>query len=93
LKITFSARHFEATDKLREFATEEIKSLKKYFDGVLNAEVVLEGTQKEVEIRISMLGKVLTAKVQGDDFYKIIPKAVEKLEAQIKSTKSKIQNR
>ena len=91
MKITFSARHFEATEKLRQFASDEIRVLKKYFDGVLNAEVILDehATQKEAEIRVTMLGKTLTAKVAGDDFYKIIPKAVEKVEVQVKSTKAK----
>jgi len=95
VKITFSARHFEASDKLQQFAKDELAALKKYFDGVLHGEVVLEehAAKKEVEIRITMLGKVLTSKVDGDDFYKIIPKAITKLEAQIKSTKSKASGR
>jgi putative sigma-54 modulation protein len=91
MKITFSARHFEASEKLKDFATTELSRLKKYFDGVLLGEVVLEeqGGIKRAEIRIKMLGKTLPAKTEGEDFYKIIPKAIDKLEAQIKSTKSK----
>ena len=91
MKITFSARHFEASEKLQQFTTDQIRVLKKYFDGVLNAEVVLDehGTLKEVEIRVTMLGKVLNAKTSGEDFYKVIPKAVEKIEVQVKSTKEK----
>jgi putative sigma-54 modulation protein len=91
MKITFSARHFEASEKLQTFTAEEIRRLKKYFDGVLNVEVVLEEnhTLKVAEIRVNMLGKLLPAKVEGTDFYKIIPTAVDKIEKQIRSTKSK----
>ncbi len=91
MRITFSARHFDATDKLQTFAENEISRLKKHFDGVLHGEVVVEenGNLKQVEIRITMLGKTLPAKVEGNDFYKMIPKAVDKIEAQIKTTKSK----
>jgi putative sigma-54 modulation protein len=95
MKITFSARHFEASANLQEFATGEIRRLKKYFDGILHAEVVLEehSTNKLVEIRVNMLGKTLTSKIEDSDFYKIIPKAVDKLEKQIKTTKSKVMSR
>lgn len=91
MKITFSARHFEASEKLQAFTTDEIRRLKKYFDGVLHADVVLEenGALKQVELRINMLGRLLPAKVEGSDFYKLIPKAVDKIETQVKTTKAK----
>ena len=91
MKINFSARHFNASDNLQHFVTGEIGNLSKYFDGVQSADVVLaeHGSLRQAELRITMLGRVLTAKVEGEDFYKVVPKAVEKLEAQIKSTKSK----
>ena len=96
MKITVSARHFEATEKLKEFALAEIFRLKKYFDGVLNGEVILEENghnNHQAEIRISMLGHTLTSKVEGTDFYKMIPKAVDKIETQLKSTKAKATQR
>lgn len=95
MKITFSARHFEASSELKNFTTEQIRQLKKYYDGVLHGEVVLEenGHSKLVEVRITMLGKTLPAKVEGNDFLKLVPKAVEKIEAQIKSTKAKATER
>ena len=91
MKITITARHFDASEKLQAFVNDEIRELKKYFDGVLHAEVVLDehAALKEVEIRINMLGKVLTSKVEGDDFYKIVPKVIDKLETQIKTAKAK----
>lgn len=95
MNITFSARHFDASDKLKDFATAEIKRLKKYYDNVMNIDVVLEesASNKSVEIRVSILGKVLTAKMEDNDFYKIIPKAVDKLETQIKTAKAKAYGR
>ncbi|MBM3326641.1 MAG: ribosome-associated translation inhibitor RaiA [Calditrichaeota bacterium] len=92
MKVTFSARHFDATEKLRLFATKEIERLKRYFDGNLNADVILEenGNVKSVELRLTMLGKLLPSRVEGADFYKLIPQAVDKLEKQVKSTKEKV---
>ena len=95
MKITFSARHFEASDKLKDFATEEIRRLKKYFDNVMNVDVVLveSGTNKSVEIRVKMLGKILTSKIEDADFYKMIPKVIDKLEAQMRTAKAKAAGR
>jgi len=95
VKITYSARHFEATDKLKDFTTEEIKRLKKYHENVLYVDVVLEeaGTNKIAEIRLKVQGKLITSKGEGPDFYKVIPKIVDKLEAQMRTAKDKANSR
>ena len=95
MKVTFSARHFDASDKLQEFAKGELMRLKKYFEGTLYGEVILEesGSLKVVDMRLNALGKLLPARVEGTDFYKIIPKAVEKIEKQLKAAKSKTYRR
>ncbi len=95
MKITFSARHFTASDKLQSFAVGEMKHLKRYFDGSLAGEIILEesGNLKVVEMRINALGKLLPVRMEGNDFYKIIPRAVAKLEKQLKSQKSKVYGR
>lgn len=94
MKVTFSARHFEASDKLQKFAKDELLNLSKYFGGSVSGKVILEenGNLKAVELRLNVLGRILPSRVEGDDFYKIIPKAVEKVEKQLKSTKSKLYN-
>lgn len=95
MKITFSARHFEASEKLQDFARKELGRVKKYFEGALEGEVILEekGTLKAVDLRLNALGKRLIAQVEGEDFYKIIPQAVDKVEKQLKAAKSKVYNR
>ena len=95
MKITFAARHFTASDKLQAFATRELEHLQRYFNGDLAGDIILEesGSLKTVEMRINMLGKLLPVRVEGNDFYKIIPKAVDKLEKQLKAQKSKKYNR
>ncbi len=95
MKVTFSARHFDATAKLQDFAKKELSNLEKYFDNTNNAEIILEenGNLKIAYVRINAYGKVFTAQAEGSDFYKVIPKSVEKLQKQLKSTKSKVTNR
>jgi len=95
MKVTFSARHFEPTKKLQDFATEEISKLEKYLTGRYSSEIVLQENEnlKAVDIRLNALGRMFQASVEENDFYKIIPKAVDKLEKQLKVHKSKVQNR
>ncbi len=95
MKITFSARHFDATEKLKDFTSEELKRLKKYHDNVMNVEVVLEesGSTKAAEIRVKIQGKFITSKAEDTDFYKMIPKVVDKLETQMRHLKDKANNR
>lgn len=92
MKITFSARHFEATDKLKEFAKTELLQLKKYTEATSTGEIILDENknQKLVDIRVIAFGKTLVSKMEGTDFYKVIPKVVSKLETQIRSIKSKV---
>ncbi len=95
MKITFSARHFEAPAKLKDFTTDEIKRLKKYFDNVMNVDVIFEesGSNKSFEIRVKLHGKFLTSKTEDTDFYKMIPKVIDKLEAQLRTAKDKASDR
>jgi len=95
MEITISTRRFEPTEKLLAYANNEIEKLSKYFDGDLLGTVILDesGNRKIVEARITALGKVMTVQVEGDDFYKLIPKAVDKLARQLKSQKSKLRGR
>ncbi len=95
MQVNITVRNFEASQKLQDFAIKELTSLKRFFDGDMTGEILLRssGNLKTVETRINILGKILPAKVEGDDFYKMIPKAVDKLKTQLKSTKSKKFNR
>ncbi|NQT35427.1 ribosome-associated translation inhibitor RaiA [bacterium] len=95
MKTTLSARRFTPTEKLQNFAKKEINKLKKHFGDDITSEIILEenGNLKVVDIRLNALGKTFKTRVEDDDFYKIIPKAVNKLEKQLKSRKSKVFNR
>ncbi len=95
MKITVSIRNFEATEKLKTFANDELAQLVKYYDGEMSGEIVLveSNNLKKVEARVTMMKKVLPAQVEGNDFYKVIPAAMDKIKKQISSTKSKIRKR
>lgn len=92
MRVSVSARHFKASDKLQQFATTEVMRLKKYFDHILDGEIVLSWQKgnKTSEINLNVNGTKLTATDASDDFYKSIPRTVEKLERQLRKYKGKL---
>ncbi|MCD6101576.1 MAG: HPF/RaiA family ribosome-associated protein, partial [Candidatus Cloacimonetes bacterium] len=41
MQITITARHFELTSSVKEYAETEIRGLKKYFDQIIIADMIL----------------------------------------------------
>ncbi|NQS99282.1 MAG: ribosome-associated translation inhibitor RaiA [candidate division Zixibacteria bacterium] len=94
MRINISARHFRASRNLKNFTEDEVKRLKKYYDGIIDCEIVFE-KQKEIrscEIMLKVYGTRLTASERTDDHFKSVVGAVDKLENQLRKYKSKLRN-
>ena len=95
MQTKFTARRFRARQELKEYAVDTVKKLDKFYDGILNADVILsfEGATKNIkiaEINVHVYGTVLTAKEKSDNFHKSVEAAVEKLNRQLTKYKSKL---
>ena len=94
MRINLSARHFRASDNLKSFASDEVMRLKKYYDGIIECEILLD-KQKEVrtcDINLKVFNTVLNSSESSDDHYKSIVGAVDKLEQQLRKYKGKMKN-
>jgi putative sigma-54 modulation protein len=91
MRITITVRHGKASDKLKEYAEKEVGRLKKYYDGIIVCEIILDYVKinQIAEINIGVYGTVLNSVVQSDDMYKSIGEAVTKLERQLEKYKAK----
>ena len=94
MNLQFTARHFKAHDGLKEYALAQVSTLKKYYDGIVNGNVILrfeksKESVKIVEINLAVHGTNLVAIERSDDFYKSIDSAVIKLERQLQKYKDK----
>ncbi len=94
----FTARRFRARLEIRAHAIDAIKKLDKFYDGIVNADIILsfEGAAKNIKIAEANLrvhGVVLSAKEKSDDFIKAIDAVVEKLGIQLTKYKSKLHAR
>lgn len=94
MNIKITARKFKAHDSLKLFIKDELNSLVRFHDDLLNAEVILSYQNnhlnlKTAEIILKIPGQVLTSKVETDDFKKSVSEAVEKIRTQLHTIKSK----
>ncbi len=92
MRINITARRFRLSEKIKKHTENEISRLKKYFDGILEADVILSWEKKDriAEINIQVYGTVLSAHERSENMIKSIDLAVEKMERQIKKYKSRL---
>ena len=85
MRINITARHFKLSEMLKTHAESEVRRLKKYYDGIIDTEIILGWEKKNriAEIAISVYGTKLTAHERSEDMVKSINLAVDKLERQL----------
>lgn len=91
MQLNITARHFKASEALKEFTRKQVLRLKKYYDGIIDAEVILswEKQTQIAEIVVKVFGQRLTATEKSEEIHKSITLAVDKLERQIEKYKEK----
>ncbi|MBN1507264.1 MAG: ribosome-associated translation inhibitor RaiA [Sedimentisphaerales bacterium] len=91
--FTITGKHMTISDGLRSRAQERTEKLPKYYNGVNQVEVIIDGSEgghKSVEvIARGEHGNVFVATEVGDDAYQCIDLAVHKLEQQLRKKKTK----
>lgn len=95
MQIRITARHFQLTDALKEYAENEISQLEKYFDNIIDGHLILdtERYKQVAELMVKVYGTVLTSKVKSEDMKVSIEKAVEKVATQLKKHVSKLKEK
>ena len=98
MNITITARKFKARETLKDHIKDEVKSLLKFNDGILSADVILSYQNshesiKKAEITLHIPGQTIVAFEETDDFAKSVSTASNKLQRQLKTLKSKRKSR
>jgi ribosomal subunit interface protein len=94
MNIKITSRKFKARESLKDFVQNEVKSLNKYHDNILDVDVVLsyQNTRESLkiaEINLHIPGRSFFADEETDDFEKSVSSAVGKITKQLKTLKSK----
>jgi putative sigma-54 modulation protein len=92
MKVTTTARHFEATPDLVEYAETKLRRLKRFFDQIMNVDVIMsiEKFRHIAEIKVHVNGHDFSAKEESDDMRTSIDHATKDLEKQVKKFKGKL---
>ena len=94
MNITITARKFKARETLKDYINEEVKSLIRFNEDIINADVILSYQNskeniKTAEITLHIPGQTFIATFDSDEFEKSVSATVEKLSRQLKTLKSK----
>lgn len=95
LKIT--GHHIEMTENLKAYIEKEITRLDKFFDGIIDTEVILRQDTKrnhlkEAEILVKVYEHKLMAKATDADILKAFDKSLTKIERQLIKFKDKLKS-
>ncbi len=85
MRTNITARHFKLSEEMKKYAGKEVFRLKKYYDGIIDAEIILSWEKKYrmAEIKIAVYGTILAAHERSKDMNSSINGAVDKLERQL----------
>ena len=91
MRINITARRFKMSDELKQYANEKVTHLEKYYDSIVDVEVILSWEKKDrlAEVNLSVHGSVLSSKERSDDMHKSVDSAIEKMERQLKKYKGR----
>ena len=91
IRFIISGKHIDLTEALKTYAEEKTAKLPKYFDSLIEIEVIVDGSDAnnptvEIIARASK-SKPFIVTETSDDAYKCIDIAVHKLERQLRKKK------
>ncbi len=97
MAVRITGHHVEVTEQIRNYIEKEITRLDKFFDGIIDVEVLLKQDTKhnhlkEVGIMVKVYEHKLTAKANDQDILKAFDKSLTKVEKQLIKFKDKLKS-
>ena len=100
MKLILSGRGVELTDSLREYATEKLTRVQRLFDRIIKMEVHLDHEKNprvhdpdRVEVTVKTATQTLRVHGEGLDHFAAIDVASDRLEAQLRRVKGRLESR
>jgi ribosomal subunit interface protein len=100
MEIKINSVHFTADQKLVDFVNKKVSKLDTFFDGIINAEVILKVLKPETaknkvsELKISIPANgYLFAKKEADTFEEATDLAIDAVRKQLDKYKEKLKNK
>ncbi|HYR01778.1 MAG TPA: ribosome-associated translation inhibitor RaiA [Syntrophobacteria bacterium] len=95
MQVSVTFRKVEASDTVRNYATDKLNRIKRYVEDPIEAHVVLsvEKFRHLAEVTINANGLVINGAEETGDLYSAIDMVIDKLEAQIKKHRRRLRQR
>lgn len=95
MQMTFSTRHGEVSEALKDYVRSEVEGLSKYFERLVEADIILdqEGHRHIAEVRIHSSNDTHFAGSEAVDMRTAIDGTVGKLKRQLQRHKEKLNRR
>ena len=97
MEIKIRGEKQEITEAMKTHAEEKINKLSKYIEKEEEVEAIVlfkvTGNEQKVEITIPLKNVMLRVEEKGKDFYAIIDTAIDKLERQIRKSKTRLKDK
>ena len=97
MKFNIRGEKIEVTNAMRDYATEKLEKLEKYFSDseniTANVLLKLRNHMQKVEITIFLPSLILRSEEEQEDFYAAVDNSIDKLERQIRKNKTKLESK
>lgn len=94
MNLKIHGHHLEVTPALRTYVEDKLTRIRRHFDNVIDADVVLsvDKLQQKAEITLRVRGSSLHAECTDDDLYASIDSMMDKLDRQVLRHKDRVKN-
>jgi putative sigma-54 modulation protein len=92
MQLNISGHHLDITEAIKQYSLAKLSKIEHHFDQVININMILEVVKdaQKAEATIHVSGADLFAKAESFDMYNSIDQMVNKLDAQIRKHKEKL---
>ena len=91
MNLNISGHHLEVTPAIRGYVQEKLERVKRHFDHVIDAHVILsvDKLRQKAEVTLRLRGKDIHCACEEQDLYAAIDLLVDKLDRQVQKYKGK----
>lgn len=94
MNTSFTARHFNASERLQQHSLNAVKKLERFYDGILDCDIVLSPNESHdspqgCELSVKVTGSVLVASETAATYEQAMGMAVDNMSRQLLKYKEK----
>lgn len=98
MKTTFTARHFDASEELKNYSIESVQKLDQFYDRIFTTDIILEPSSDDdqpykAELNVKVPKALLNGTEYGESYEQAVSQVVNTLTRQLKKHKAKRLNR